>query len=69
MPIYEFENEEKGETLEEFFWADEVPQTVEKDGVVYRRVFGTKSIHIPIEFTQDRPFKYDQAPSGKKKIW
>jgi len=71
MPIYEYKNEKTGELIDRMFsMEEEIPEVIVEEGEVYNRVFGNASFHIPFQWstTNNRP-KYNQSPSGKKRIW
>lgn len=67
--IYEYLNEELNEVIErEFPMSGEIPDFIEESGKRYDRIFSS-AVHIPVHFTQNRPFKYDKSPSGKKHFY
>ncbi len=70
--IYEYRCSETGKTIEkEFSIKDEIPVEIKEGKRVYKRYFGSQSIHIPFQWGDDtrRNTKFDKSPSGKKHFY
>lgn len=72
MPVYTYYNDEKDESIEiEMSMHEDHPKTIERDGVVYRKIIGAGiGITIPYGFVRDyNTIKTDKSPSRKKKVY
>lgn len=67
---YEYKNDETGQVIEvEFSMEEEKPAEIERDGIVYRRVWPFESgvaVKVPYGFTDDS-FRFDKRPREKRK--
>lgn len=68
--IYEYICEETKEVIEkEFPMSGEIPKELEENGKIFHRAFLNTSIHIPFQWGQESPIKYNKSPSGKKHFY
>jgi len=68
MTRYIYKNEKTKEIIEkEFSMQGEIPKSIEQEGKIYIRYYGTNTaVHIPYQWGQESNIKLNKSPSGRK---
>lgn len=63
--VYAYKNETTQEVIEKDFPAGSAPSSLHEGNKLYKRIWGTKTVHIPQGWGENQ-IKYNKSPSRKK---